>query len=197
VNIEERLSDTFTAHEHLAPDAASLLRDIQRQLQTAPPRHRARNLAAISASVAVVAVIAGVVVAVARGGGGSHQPVAPVNTVPPASSATGTVAVDPGLPTDPGTPIPVSQYQIAITHTGAYDYTSPALPITHAPNAMGLGFKIINGEARIREDRAGGVRITQTPDGTWVIEAKFSVISFTGNPVLQFDNAFVEGTAGR
>jgi hypothetical protein len=90
----------------------------------------------------------------------------------------------------------VSQYRVAITHTGAYDYISPALPITHAPNAGGIAFKIVDGQAMIRQE-GGGVRITQTPDGTWVIEAGFSVISFTGNPVLQFDNAFVEGTAGR
>lgn len=126
--------------------------------------------------------------------GSSHQAVPSVNMGSPLSSAALTAPARPGLPSDTDTTIPVSQYQIAITHTGAYDYVSPPLPITHAPNAMGVGYKIINGQATIRPGRVG---ITLTADGKWVIEARFTVTSLTGHPVLQFDNAFVEGTAGR
>jgi hypothetical protein len=125
--------------------------------------------------------------------------------VPPATT-TGAqtrpvTAVANGLPTDTGTAIPVSAFTVPITHTGIYSYTSPPLPITHASNAMGFGQKFIGGQVTMRmlasPSGGTGMDITETAAGKWVIEAHFDVVSYTGHPVLQFQNAFVEGTAGQ
>ena len=59
MNAERVLADAFADHEHLAPDAASVLTEIQHRLAGHPHRSHVRSLAAIGTAVAVVAIAVG------------------------------------------------------------------------------------------------------------------------------------------
>jgi hypothetical protein len=59
MNAERVLADAFADHEHLAPDAASVLAEIQHRLHGQPHRNHIRSLAAIGTAVAVVAIAVG------------------------------------------------------------------------------------------------------------------------------------------
>ncbi len=59
MNAERVLTDAFADHEHLAPDAASVLAEIQHRLSGQPHRSHVRSFAAIGTAVAVVAIAVG------------------------------------------------------------------------------------------------------------------------------------------
>ena len=59
MNADRVLSDVFTNHEHLAPDATSVLADIQHRLHEQPHRRHVRPLTATGTAVAVVAIAVG------------------------------------------------------------------------------------------------------------------------------------------
>lgn len=83
MNAERVLADAFADHEHLAPDAASVLADIQHRLTGTPHRSHVRSLAAIGTAVAVVAIAVGTTVVVK----GVH-PTAPAKPSTPAHVLT-------------------------------------------------------------------------------------------------------------
>lgn len=58
MNIEEMLVETFDAHEHLAPDAASVLRAIERNNRDRQPRKTAPRAVVVACAAAAVVVIA-------------------------------------------------------------------------------------------------------------------------------------------
>jgi hypothetical protein len=59
MNAERVLADAFADHEHLAPDAASVLAEIQHRLPGHTRRSHVRSLAAIGTALAVVAIAVG------------------------------------------------------------------------------------------------------------------------------------------
>ena len=59
MNAERVLADAFADHEHLAPDAASVLAEIQHRLSGQPHRSQVRSLTAIGTAAAVVAIAVG------------------------------------------------------------------------------------------------------------------------------------------
>jgi hypothetical protein len=94
--IEDIVSDTFVAHEHLAPDGAVVLDDIRRELTTRRRRRVSRSLAALGASCAVAALAVAADVnrdvrhlpAVAHDGASTGGAVSPTSPSPsPTSSA--------------------------------------------------------------------------------------------------------------
>jgi hypothetical protein len=205
MNIDELLRDTFHSHEHLTPDPARVLGDIQQQIR-GRRRHRRTRLLSTSGAVIAVAAIAATV-SVFAGSTHHNSPSSPATS---SVTAAATTSTDPA-PTSPVTSassihsmrIPLSEYKIAITHTGDYTYTSPPLklphPITSDPNDIELSWGFVGGQATIAMTKGGGIRIVPA-NGDWsgplVIQAQFRVDSFTGHPTLQFDSAGIGISGG-
>lgn len=159
MDIDQLVSDTFTAHEHLAPTADEILPAVRRRRGRARgtrsrPRGHARPFA-IAASVGVIAAVtAGTVVLAERG----HDTVNPASR--PAAASTSTA----GRTTRAGVPPLTMPFDLGWLPPGAVSYL--ARRINQGALAGDLGQPVYDGEYLLTVRTADGplmVDVQQMP----------------------------------